>query len=259
MMKPKAIALIPARSGSKRVPHKNIKNLEGHPILAYAIRSAIESNIFDAVLCATDSQEYADIAIHYGAEVPFLRPPAISADKSPDIEWVDWVIRELQILGRSYDTFSILRPTSPFRTSKTIQRAWNLFINNQSADSLRAVERCSQHPGKMWIIQETQSRMNPLLPFKNGDVPWHSSQYDALPEIYVQNASLEIAWTKVAIEKKSISGSTIIPFKTEGLEGFDINQPEDWIMVEHYLKNGKIELSNLSVKPYISTMEKSNG
>ena len=87
-MSSKSVAFIPARSGSKRVPNKNIKLLGGHPMLAYTIQAAVDSGIFDAVICATDSEQYADIARHYGAEVPFLRSAAISGDKSPDVEWV---------------------------------------------------------------------------------------------------------------------------------------------------------------------------
>ena len=76
-MLPKSVAFIPARSGSKRVPNKNIKLLDGHPIISYTVRAAIDSGIFDAVICATDSEQYADIARHYGAEVAF---PTNSSD-----------------------------------------------------------------------------------------------------------------------------------------------------------------------------------
>ena len=84
-MKPRIVALIPARSGSKRIPDKNIKLLSGHPLIAYTIQSALESEIFDSVICATDNRYYAEIAEYYGAEAPFLRNETISGDKSPDI------------------------------------------------------------------------------------------------------------------------------------------------------------------------------
>jgi len=244
----KKIAFIPARSGSKRVPGKNIRPLAGHPILAYTVRAAIESDVFDSVVCATDSNEYADIARYYGAEVPFLRDVSISGDKSPDIEWVTWLLDELAKTGREYDIFSILRPTSPFRLPKTIQKAWAVFEENGDADSLRAVAKCSQHPGKMWIIK--RERMLPLLPFSNADTPWHSSQYAALPEVYVQNASLEIAWSKIPLECGTIAGESIVPFITQGLEGFDINEPEDWFLAETYLSQGKAQLPVIIQAPY---------
>jgi hypothetical protein len=85
---PIAVALIPARQGSKRVPGKNVRLLNGHPMLAYTIAPALESGVFDAVVVSTDSEETAAIAREYGAEVPFLRPAAFATDTSPDIEWV---------------------------------------------------------------------------------------------------------------------------------------------------------------------------
>jgi N-acylneuraminate cytidylyltransferase len=245
---PHAVAFIPARSGSKRVPNKNIRLLGGHPMLAYAIRAAIDSGVFDAVICATDSEHYAEVARHYGAEVPFLREAEISGDKSPDIEWVVWMLSRLREVGRGYEVFSILRPTSPFRLPETIRRAWSLFVEDPRADSLRAIEKCKQHPGKMWVIRG--NRMLPLLPFSSDSTPWHSSQYAALPEVYAQDASLEIAWSYVPLEQKSIAGEAIIPFVSQGYEGFDINEPEDWWMAERLLNTQTVILPPISIQPY---------
>ena len=85
-------------------------------------------------------------------------------------------------------------------------------------------------------------RLLPLLPYGPAEQPWHSSQYQALPEVYVQNASLEIAWTRLVTEGRTIAGETIVPFLTEGCEGFDINQPEDWWMAERLLETGLAKL-----------------
>lgn len=247
-MKPRAVAFIPARSGSKRVPNKNIRPLGGHPMLAYSICAAIDSGVFDAVICATDSELYADVARHYGAEVPFLRAAEISGDKSPDIEWVVWMLNKLRESGREFEVFSILRPTSPFRLPETIRRAWSLFTEDPRADSLRAIEKCKQHPGKMWVIRG--KRMLPLLPFNNGSTPWHSSQFAALPEIFAQDASLEIAWSRVPLEQNSIAGEAIIPFVSQGYEGFDINELEDWWMAERLLDTQSAILPGISIQPY---------
>lgn len=247
-MKPRAIALIPARSGSKRVQNKNIRPLGGHPMLAYTICAAIDSGVFDAVVCATDSEQYADVARHYGAEVPFLRSAEISGDASPDIEWVIWALKALKEVGRQFEIFSILRPTSPFRQTETIRRAWAMFVETPNSDSLRAIQKCKQHPGKMWVIRG--KRMLPLLPYTNGATPWHSSQYAALPEIYAQDASLEIAWTRVPLEQNSIAGETVIPFISQGLEGFDINDPEDWYIAERLLVTREAALPTISFPPY---------
>lgn len=247
-MKEKAVAFIPARSGSKRVPNKNIRLLGEHPVLAYTIRAAIDSGVFDDVICATDSMIYADVARYYGAEVPFLRPLDISGDKSPDIDWVLWMLKQLNGQGRNYEIFSILRPTSPFRKPETIRRAWELFRNDQGVDSLRAVDKCKQHPGKMWVIYG--KRMLPLMPFRNNGAPWHSSQYAALPEVYVQDASLEIAWSRVPLEGKGIAGEVIIPFVSHGYEGFDINEPDDWWLAERLIDTGAATLPEINLPPF---------
>lgn len=230
------VAFIPARSGSKRVPDKNIRELSGHPLLAYSICAALDSGVFDRVICATDSERYAGIARNYGAEVPFLRAEKISGDQSPDIEWVRFMLGGLAEEGYAPDCFSILRPTSPFRQVSTIRRAWDAFLSQDGIDSLRAVEKCSQHPGKMWVIRG--DRMVPLLPLELNGQPWHSHQYAALPEIYVQNASLEIAWTRVVRETGTISGHVIYPFITEGVEGTDLNKPQDWGLAEQMQADG---------------------
>ena len=122
------MALIPARQGSKRVPGKNVRRLGAHPVLAYTVAPALDSGVFDAVIVSTDSEETAAIARHYGAEVPFLRPAQFAGDTSPDIEWVEYTLAELRRQGRTWDAFSLLRPTSPFRSAATIQRAWTRFV-----------------------------------------------------------------------------------------------------------------------------------
>lgn len=237
---PSILALIPARSGSKRTPGKNIRPLVGHPTIAYTIAAALQSEIFADVVVSTDSEPYADIARHYGAEVPFLRPAEIAGELSPDIEWLEYTLKRLREAGRTYDCFSILRPTSPFRQPDTIRRAWQEFLAEEGVDSLRAVEKCEQHPGKMWVVRGR--RMMPLLPLTPPEQPWHSSQYQSLPEVYVQNASLEIAWSRVIFEGRTIAGNVVMPFFTRGYEGFDVNQPIDWQIADELVRSGKASL-----------------
>ena len=244
------VGLIPARAGSKRVPDKNIRPLAGHPVIAYTIAAALESKIFSDVIVSTDSEHYAEISRHYGAEVPFLRPAELAGDVSPDIEWLAYTLKKLAEDGRTYDCFSILRPTSPFRLPQTIQRAWQKFQAEEGVDSLRAVEKCRQHPGKMWVVR--RRRMVPLLPLNPAEQPWHSSQYQSLPEVYVQNASLEIAWTKVVFEENTIAGTVLMPFVTEKYEGFDVNSAYDWIMAKHLVTDGQAPLPFIPQSPYQS-------
>jgi len=246
--RPTIVALIPARAGSKRVPDKNIRPLAGHPVMAYTIAAALESDVFSDVIVSTDSEKYAEIARYYGADVPFMRPPGLAGDVSPDIEWLEYTLKRLQEIGCEYDCFSILRPTSPFRLPETIQRAWHAFLAEEGVDSLRAVEKCQQHPGKMWVVRG--SRMMPLLPLSPPEQPWHSSQYQSLPEVYVQNASLEIAWTRVVLQERTIAGRVLMPFFTKEYEGFDVNNPYDWGLAEHLVKNGDAQLPFVPKSPY---------
>lgn len=242
------VGLIPARSGSQRVPGKNVRTLAGHPLLGYAVASALASGVFDAVVVSTDSPAYAEIAKHYGAEVPVLRPAEMAGARSPDYEWVAHMLKTLAEAGRSYDFFSILRPTSPFRRDETIRRAWAELQAEARADSLRAVEKCRQHPGKMWAVHGR--RILPLLPFEAGGQPWHSNQYAALPEIFVQNASLEIARSGVVAEHGNIAGQAIVPFFTRDYEGFDINDPLDWKLAEWLVEEGEARLPEVGRPPY---------
>ncbi len=246
---PTCVALIPARSGSKRVTDKNIRMLGNHPVMAYTIQAAVASGVFARVFVSTDSEEYAAIARHYGAEVPWLRPAEFATSTSPDIEWIIHTLEAFEKAGEAADSFSILRPTSPFRQPETIRRAWSEFTAETGVDSLRAVEKVKQHPGKMWAIRG--KRMTPVMPFMRDDgTPWHSSQMASLPVFYIQNASLEIAWTRVALEDRTIAGSVVMPFLTDDMEGFDINDMDDWWHAQHLMANGTAVPPHVSVPPY---------
>jgi N-acylneuraminate cytidylyltransferase len=234
---PTAVALVPARAGSQRVPGKNVLPLAGHPLLAYSIAAARESGVFTTVVVSTDSEEIADVARRYGADVPGLRPPELASATSPDVDWVVHVMRD-----RDEDAFSILRPTSPFRGAATIRRAWEQFVAlGERGDSIRAVEPAKQHPGKMWVVED--ELMRPLLDQGEGEAPYHSTQYAALPVVHVQNSSLEIAWRRVLdTSPPTIAGARVAPFLTEGHEGFSIDYPEDVGRAERLVASGEAEL-----------------
>jgi CMP-N,N'-diacetyllegionaminic acid synthase len=246
---PAAVALIPARAGSERVPGKNLAPLAGHPLIAYSIAGAGEAGVFDAVVVSTDSEEIAAIARRYGAEVSGLRPAEMATSTSPDIHWVVHAVEALDAEGRSYDLFSILRPTSPFRRGATIRRAWNKLLTlGDRADSVRAVEPARQHPGKMWVLDG--ELMLPLLPQPGEGPPTYSSQTKSLPPVYVQNSSLEIAWTRVLHgERPEIGGARIAPFFTEGVEGFSIDYPDDLERAEALVASGAAALPPISGRP----------
>jgi CMP-N,N'-diacetyllegionaminic acid synthase len=239
---PNAIALVPARAGSERVPGKNVMRLSGHPLIAYSIAGAHESGVFDAVVVSTDSEEIAEVARHYGAEVPGLRPAKMSTSTSFDIEWVLHVMRE-----RDEQIFAILRPTSPFRSGQTIRLAYERLLElGDRADSIRAVESVRQHPAKMWTLGG--DLLEPLLPQPDGETPLHSRQYQALPKVYVQNSSLELAWSRVLDDPvPTISGRRVAPFFTERAEGFSIDYPDDFDRAESMLARGKATLPAIPV------------
>jgi N-acylneuraminate cytidylyltransferase len=241
---PRVVALIPARAGSRRVPDKNVRPLGGHPLLAYTIAAAAQSEVFADIVVSTDSSAYAEVARHYGAEVPGLRPAELARERSPDIDWVADLLTRWQRQGRTYDAFSLLRPTSPFRQPQTIRRAWAAFRERSDADALRAIEPCRQHPGKMWLLED--GWLTPLLS-EGAEPPWHSRPYQDLPPVYEQNGSLEIAWCRLVFETRSIAGRRILPFLTEGYEGFDINTPQDWLLADTLVRQGLAQLPRVDV------------
>jgi CMP-N,N'-diacetyllegionaminic acid synthase len=241
---PSAVALIPARGGSERIPDKNVKELAGHPLIAYSIATADQSGLFERVIVSTDSEEIAAVAISYGAEVPALRPAEIASATSPDIEWVRHELGGLAGRELSFELFSILRPTSPFRGPRTVRRGFQRLLElGDEADSLRAVRLCREHPGKMWTVEG--ELIEPLLSQPDG-VPLHSRQYKALPTVYVQSSSLEIAWTRVAIDDNSIAGKRVAPFFGDELESFSIDYPDDWHLAEDLAARNPERLPNVA-------------
>ncbi len=142
------IAIVPARGGSKGLPGKNIKHLNGKPLIAYSIEAALKSSSIDRVIVSTDSQEIADIAIEYGAEVPFLRPANLASDSSNAIDSYLYTIdRLMQETGIVIDDFCVLQPTSPLRISSDIDAAVEVFSKN-NADSV--ISFCEEHHPISW-------------------------------------------------------------------------------------------------------------
>lgn len=239
---PSAVALIPARSGSERVPDKNVRPLAGHPLLAYAIAAAREAGVFDRIVCSTDSGKIAEVAQRYGAEIPFLRPTELATSTSPDIEWITHALDQFD---EHYDLFAIVRATNPFRGGDVLRRGFEQLLATPEADSVRAVELVKQHPGKMWVVDGRT--MRPLLDQSQLDVAWHAGQYQALPPIYVQNSALEIAWTRVVSQTGTREGKVVAPFFTEGYEGFNIDDEEDWERARRLLDAGDAALPDVTL------------
>ena len=223
------VALIPARSGSKRLPGKNIKELRGVPLIAYSINSALETKLFDEVIVSTDSEEVAKIAIKWGASVPMLRPIEYASDLSADIDWVLHSVEHMVTTPKSIlECIAILRPTSPLRT----------------ANSLRAMEITNKHPGIMWRVGE-DGHATPILDQTGFETPTHDRPTQSLEKIWVQNASLEIVRFRSLQKSRKISGGKVFSFTMPGLEGYDINTQLEWDFLEYMLKSNPDLLHNL--------------
>ena len=143
----KNIAIIPARSGSKGLKNKNIKNLNGKPLIAYTIDAAINSGEFDEVMVSTDSEQYAEIARQYGANVPFLRSNVNASDTASSWDMVKEVLRKYKKLGQQFDSFCLLQPTSPLRTAEDIQNAYKLYRDKAK---FAVVSVCEAEHSPLW-------------------------------------------------------------------------------------------------------------
>lgn len=141
----KNIAIITARSGSKGIKDKNIKDLCGQPLMAYSIEAAIRSGKFDEIMVSTDSEKYAEIAIKYHAKVPFLRSQKNSSDSASSWDTVEEVLTEYKKKGQLYDSFCLLQPTSPLRTAEDIVLAYDIF-EKKSAGAVVSVCETEHSP-----------------------------------------------------------------------------------------------------------------
>ncbi len=143
----KNIAIIPARSGSKGLPDKNIRPVNGKPLLAYTIEAALKSGCFDTVHVSTDSEHYAEIAREYGADVPFLRSSELASDTASTWDAVREVLKRYAERGMEFDTMMLMQPTTPLRTWEDVQAAYALR-EEKNAKSVIAV--CEVDHSPLW-------------------------------------------------------------------------------------------------------------
>ncbi|MGL5053242.1 MAG: cytidylyltransferase domain-containing protein [Cetobacterium sp.] len=158
-MNEKILAIIPARSGSKGLLHKNIKELNGKPLIAYTIEAAKKSEIFEDIFVSTDSKEYAEISEKYGATIPFLREELLSGDTSKISDVIADILDRLEKLGKKYDYFILLQPTSPLRDEDDIIKAYNL-LKEKNANSVVSVCEADHSPLWMNNLDESLSMDN---------------------------------------------------------------------------------------------------
>lgn len=146
-MEEKVLAIIPARSGSKGIKNKNIKELNEKPLISYTIEVARESEIFEDIVVSTDSEKYAEISKEYGAIVPFLREEKLSSDTASSLDMILDVLEKMEKLGKRYETLVLLQPTSPLRTVENLKEAYNLYLKNKAN---AVVSVCEMEHSPLW-------------------------------------------------------------------------------------------------------------
>jgi CMP-N,N'-diacetyllegionaminic acid synthase len=205
----KILAVIPARSGSKGLPNKNIKYLNGKPLVAHSIQQAIESKLINRVIVSTDSQEYADTAKEYGAETPFLRPDEYAQDDSIDLfvfqHTLNWLERNEKYVP---DICVHLRPTYPVRNVKDIDKAIEIMIDDEDIDCVRTIAPAPFTPFKMWFMRQDKTLMPACTESWHFTEPWNAPRQQ-LPCAYIQTANIDVIRTNTITEKGSMTGDWI--------------------------------------------------
>ncbi len=220
------LSIIPARSGSKRLPDKNIKLLCGKPLLAWSVESALDSKYIDEVVVSTDSSVYADIAKSYGANVPFLRPESLSSDTTTTFDVLEHCIRFYkESLGKEFDYIVLLQPTSPLRQAWHIDEACEKIITKEM-DSLISVCKCEHPPLWSNTLPENEN-MNDFIPKAVREI-----RSQDLPQYYRLNGTIFIAKTESLLTHKSFLTPQTIAYKMDNLYSSDIDSALDFTFAE---------------------------
>jgi len=241
MKKHEVLAVIPARGNSKTIPNKNIKDFVGFPLIAYSIAAATQSEYVTRTIVSTDQEAIKDIAMQYGAEVPFMRPARLALDATTDFPVFQHALEWLNDI-QSYhpDMVVQLRPTSPVRSVGLVDEAVQILMDHPQADAVRGVIPAGQNPYKMWRLAE-DGHMQPVL-----SVEGISESYNAprqhLPNVYWQTGHIDVIRTATILEKHSMSGDVIFPQMIESKFAVDIDTPLDWERAERLVKEGNLAM-----------------
>lgn len=222
----KVIGIVPARGGSKGLPGKNLRPLAGHPLIAYSIAAGIQAKLVDRVICSTDSEDIAEIARKYGAEIPFMRPKELAQDDSPDIDFFNHTINELAKSGYRPDIIVQLRPSDPIRRTGLVDDGVQLLIDNPTADSVRSITQPAYSPYKMWTVNDSGT-LDPLLTVPGVAEPYNLPRQE-LPEVWWHIGVLDIVRTDVVTMKGSITGKTVLPLRVDHATSVDIDTLDDF-------------------------------
>jgi len=219
-------ALIGARSGSKGVPDKNIYPLVGHPLLAWSVACARRCGLVDRVLLSTDSEEYAEVGLRYGAEVPFLRPAGLAADHSLDTDFVIHTLDWLAERGEEPELVVHLRPTTPLRRPEVVDRAVAEFQGLESLTAMRSVHEMSESAYKTFEIVDGLLRG---VGSSDGSVEATNAPRQQFPGTYVGNGYVDVLRTSFIRSSGMLHGEYVGAYLTEVAR--EVDSPEDL----HYL------------------------
>ena len=229
----KNIAIIPARSGSKGLKDKNIKNLCGKPLLSYSIRAAEESKVFDEIMVSTDSERYAAIAKDYGASVPFLRSNATSSDTASSWDTVLEVLDNyIKLKGRSFDNVCLLQPTSPLRTAEDIKKAYTIFQKAQTA----VVSVCEVDHSPLWCntLPEDNS-LDGFIKLSN------NKQRQGIEKYYRVNGAIYFVKVSALFENQFLYRQGSYAYIMDKRTSIDIDDEFDFRMAEFIMSNQLME------------------
>ena len=228
-LKPKIIAIIPARSGSKSIKDKNIKILNGKPLIAWSIQACLKSKFINRVVVSTDSKKYAKIAKKYGADEIIIRPKNISKDKSTDYEAILHTIHNLEYC--SYDLIAHIRPTTPQRKVFDIDRAIKMFAISKY-NSLRSIHEMSETAYKSFEIYK-KKQLKPIanLKFSLDEL---NKPRQTFKNTYVANGVIDIYKKKFILENKKLFGKKVMAYITKRTE--EVDNLEQFKYIDYLLK-----------------------
>lgn len=229
------LALIPARAGSKRLPGKNIKILLGKPLIAWIIECAKKSRYIDKIVVSTDCKKIANIAMQYGAQIPFMRPAKLAVDKAKSIDVVTHAVNWLKINGNSYDILILLQPTSPLRRVEDINRSIELLFEH-NAKSIVSVCKCEHFPVGVNTLPQDLCMKDFMMTEWRGKNKYSSSQF------YRLNGAIYAAFCDYIIDKNCFFGDNTYAYIMPEECSVDIDREIDFKFVEFLVKEGIVKL-----------------
>ena len=235
------IALIPARSGSKGVPHKNIKSLCGYTLLEWSIAACKKCKLIDDIYVSTDSEEYRQLAIRKGAKAPFLRPKEISADYSTDYEFIVHTLDWLKENKNEPDIIAHIRPTTPLRKVSLMDQAIKSFLSNKKATALRSVHEMSESAYKTFEISENKKLK--CICSENFNLDDSNNARQKFPKTYSANGYIDLLSTKFIRSNGLLHGNNVIPFITPNT--IEVDSVDDFEYLEFIVKSNKNLLEGL--------------